>query len=411
MTAYASLFLGGSLLALYQFLAALPWLWALDPEGFRQQIRRPSTWVSALGGIIGAGILIGFWMDYRGDTSVLRWDGRLYGFILSVQLIFDFLILVPRLLLQVWPKGGAVALAAFREGWRQPMFWLIIVLMSFLIGVSIFLPYFTFGEEYKMMKQLGFDMIMLSSAVFGVLAASISINEDIEGRTAITLISKPVTRRQFLIGKFLGITFAALAMTLVLGIVFNWALYIKPTFDVLEDPIDPMPREAVATLVPILQAMVPSPEGAALASGIATWLGETLANTLGFLLGFGQVIVLVALASALATRVPFVVNLVLCLMVFFLGHLSPVLVQVTSNLTSGGDAPSQLQLVGFLAQLFDAVLPALEFFNMGPAIVRDSPIELGAFSAYVGTVFVYSLIYAAIALLLGLILFEDRDLA
>ena len=41
---------------------------------------------------------------------------------------------------------------------------------------------------------------MLASAAFGVLVAAVSISEEIEGRTAVTLMSKPVSRRQFLLG-------------------------------------------------------------------------------------------------------------------------------------------------------------------------------------------------------------------
>jgi succinate-acetate transporter protein len=67
--------------------------------------------------------------------------------------------------------------------------------------------------------------------------------------------------------------------------------------------------------------------------------------------------------------------------------------------------------VGFLGKLFDVLLPALEFYNMGPAIIREAPLDLWRFGGYVGIVFGYSLIYTAIALLLGLLLFEDRDLA
>ena len=68
-------------------------------------------------------------------------------------------------------------------------------------------------------------------------------------------------------------------------------------------------------------------------------------------------------------------------------------------------------LVGFLGKLFDVLLPALEFYNMGPAIIREAPLDLWQFAGYVVTVFGYSLIYTAIALLVGLLLFEDRDLA
>ena len=68
-------------------------------------------------------------------------------------------------------------------------------------------------------------------------------------------------------------------------------------------------------------------------------------------------------------------------------------------------------LIGFLGRLFDALLPSLESFNMGRAVIRESPLNLWSFGVYVLTVLGYSLIYTTIALLFGLLLFEDRDLA
>jgi hypothetical protein len=64
-----------------------------------------------------------------------------------------------------------------------------------------------------------------------------------------------------------------------------------------------------------------------------------------------------------------------------------------------------------MGKLFDVVMPALEFFNMGPAVIRESPLDLWSFSLYVATIFGYAILYTAIALLVGLLLFEDRDLA
>ena len=111
--------------------------------------------------------------------------------------------------------------AAYREGWRQPMFWLITVFGILLTWIAVVLPYFTFGDDYKMMKQIGFDIVMLAAVLFGVLGASMSISEEIEGRTAITLLSKPVKRWQFLLGKFVGILLAALSMTGFLSVFFT----------------------------------------------------------------------------------------------------------------------------------------------------------------------------------------------
>src|SRR5262249_34554654 len=132
------------------------------------------------------------------------------------------------------------ALAAFREGVRQPLFWLIAGLGSLLLLLFLALPYFTFGDDFKMMKQVDHDVVMLAAVAFGVIAAGVSISEEIEGRTAVTLMSKPVSRRQFLLGKYVGILLAALAMTSVLAWPFQWSIYFKPILDWYGDNGDPL---------------------------------------------------------------------------------------------------------------------------------------------------------------------------
>lgn len=405
---YFQLLLAGTILAFVQGLAALPWIWGLDRRGVERGFKSPLAYLYVLGGILGLGLLLGWMMSQQRIESKLREYGYIYGSILHAQLALDFLVLGPQLLLLVWPKGGAVVLSTFREGWRQPMFWLISALATLLIVTSMVVPYFTFGEDYKMMKQLGFDVIMLSSLLFGLLAASISVYEEIEGRTAITVMSKPVNRRQFLIGKYLGTLFACWAMMLLLGWIFTWALEIKPTFDQMDQVSDPMPVELVNELAPRVDKLIPTAEGNAMAQGAMRWFGETIAHHLGLALAFGQVMVLLAICTAMATRTPFAVNLVICLFIFLIGHLAPVLVQVTQQASQQSDA---LKLVNFVAQLVNAVFPGLEYFDMGPAIIRDAPLDIASFCIYVMTVLAYASIYSAIGLIIGLLLFEDRDLA
>jgi hypothetical protein len=402
--------LAGLLLAAVQFLAALPWLWAIDPRGFTRASKSQGAIGYMLGGLVAAGVVLSAFIVYKGESANLEWYGRyVYGAVLHLQIIIDLTLLMPHALIAVWRKGGAVAFAAYREGCRQPMFWLITGFAILLTWISVVIPYFTFGDDYKMMKQIGFDVVMLAAVLFGVLASSMSISEEIEGRTAVTLMSKPVNRRQFLIGKFMGILMACLVMTMIVGWNLNFALRVMPEFDKINESIDPMAIQAEKSVVPKFEKSVPSPAGAVLARGAGKWFADTLAHSLGLLLGFGQVMILVAIASALATRIPFVINLVLCLVVFFLGHLAPVVVRVTDS--AGGDNSTGMGLVGFLGKLFDVLLPALEFFNMGPAIIRESPLELWQFAGYALTVFGYAIIYTAIALIVGLLLFEDRDLA
>jgi hypothetical protein len=64
-----------------------------------------------------------------------------------------------------------------------------------------------------------------------------------------------------------------------------------------------------------------------------------------------------------------------------------------------------------MAKFFDNVLPGLEYFDLGPVLVRDIMPERSVFFAYECSVSLYAVLYTTIVLLFGLILFEDRDLA
>jgi hypothetical protein len=387
----------GTLLCLVQFLAALPWLAAVDPKTFRQAVRRPLAWLLALAGVVGVGLALALFISVVQDPGRLQLWGRiLFGAVLQAQLTVDFFVVFFALLLLLWPQGGAVALAAFREGVRQPLFWVIVVGALLLMIIAPFVPYFTFGEDVKMARELGFDTIMLSAVLFAVVAASMSISEEIEGRTAVTVMSKPVSRRHFLLGKFVGILLAAMLMTGLLAWFFEGMIWFKIWFEREQVP-DP------AWLEPGRQALVPLAGTAAhfiLGAGVWLWQGFLILR--GTVFGLCQVMVLLAIAVALATRLPMVVNLVTCLLVFFLGHLTQVLVVVSAGRNT---------LVNFIARFFDNILPGLEYFDYGPVVVRDAPLDARLFSIYLGSIVGYAVLYSVIALLFGLILFEDRDLA
>src|SRR5262249_34831664 len=152
-----------------------------DPAEFKCRLRQPATWLWSVIGVVLGGIVLGVWIGYRKDPTKLDFDGQLFASVLHLQLIVDFYLLLFAALVRVWPKGGTVAMAAFREGYRQPLFWLISAGVLLLLVVSMVIPYFTFGDDFKMMKQLGFDIIMLATVLFSVLAACMTITEEIEG--------------------------------------------------------------------------------------------------------------------------------------------------------------------------------------------------------------------------------------
>ncbi len=123
----------------------------------------------------------------------------------------------------------------------------------------------------------------------------------------------------------------------------------------------------------------------------------------GLVLGFFEVTVLTSISVAISTRLPMLANLVVCILIFFLGHLSPVLVEAAT-----ADNTQINELVGFMARLFAWALPSLEFFNAGPSISTGAVIP---WIGYVLPALGYCMLYSGAALLFAFLLFEDRDLA
>jgi len=273
-------------------------------------------------------------------------------------------------------KTLTIALATAKEAIRQPAFFVLAFLAGASLLATIYVPYFTFGEDIKMYKDTGLTTISFAALLLALLTASSSVAEEIEGKTAVTLLSKPVNRRQFIVGKFLGIELGVLALFVILGTLFAFGVYYKTSYDA---------RELSRTL-----------EGGA----AARW--AQVAQILpGLALGFLEVTVLTAISVAISTRLPMLVNLVVMIAVFFLGHLTPILVDVSEQ--AGVN-----ELVRFMARLFQWALPALEFFNAGPAIATGALIP---WVGYVLPALVYCVLYSLAALFFAFLLFENRDVA
>ncbi len=92
-------------------------------------------------------------------------------------------------------------------------------------------------------------------------------------------------------------------------------------------------------------------------------------------------------------------NLLISLSVYALGNLAPLLVQAKVNDPYG--------IVHFVGQLLATVLPVLENFNLHSAIAAGQEVP----PVYLAWALLYCFLYSAVAMLLALLLFEDRDLA
>ena len=102
----------------------------------------------------------------------------------------------------------AVARNAFTEAIRQPFYivWLLVVLLG--IALNPFLAAYTFEDDNKLAVDMGLSMLLMGGLFLAAFTASGVISREIENRTALTVVSKPVPRPVFVLGKFLGVAAA-----------------------------------------------------------------------------------------------------------------------------------------------------------------------------------------------------------
>jgi ABC-type transport system involved in multi-copper enzyme maturation permease subunit len=208
--------------------------------------------------------------------------------------------------------------------------------------------------------------------LIGVWTASVSVADEIEGRTALTVLSKPISRRQFVLGKFLGIVWPVLLLFILLGTILLVTVSYKVVYDARE-------------------TTNPDP----------TWqscYAEMIGTVPGLVLGFMETVVLTAISVAVSTRLSMLPNLIICGAIYVMGHLIPPIVQSSAG---------QNEFVAFIGRLSALVVPVLDHFNIQAAVAGGVSVP----SDYLAWALVYCVLYSTAMMLLALILFEDRDLA
>src|ERR1700681_3300578 len=108
-----------------------------------------------------------------------------------------------------------IASNAFMELVRQPVF---LLLMTTSAAFEIFLAtpyYFAFGDEPKLVKNSVLAVMLLAGLFGAVLSASASLAREIRSGTALAVLSNPVGRAQFLLGKYAGLVMALSVLTYV----------------------------------------------------------------------------------------------------------------------------------------------------------------------------------------------------
>ncbi|MBL7214730.1 MAG: hypothetical protein ISS71_03520 [Phycisphaerae bacterium] len=128
----------------------------------------------------------------------------------------------------------SVAKNTFIETLRQPIFVVIIIFALFLMLMVPSISMYTLDEDIKMLRELGLSTLFLAGLFIAVFASTGAITEEIETGTITTVLSKPISRPVFVLGKFFGI----IAAVTIAHILITMAFLMVTRHGVLETASD-----------------------------------------------------------------------------------------------------------------------------------------------------------------------------
>lgn len=250
-------------------------------------------------------------------------------------------------------KIWSIAFNTFRENLRDKLLYNLVIFALLMIGSSLILMRLTLGEFHRLILDIGLGSINFFGVLIAIFIGIGLVSKEIEKKTIYTIVSKPVARFQFLLGKYLGLSFTLLINTAIMTIGLLAVLYLQDV------PVHGVLFKALSMIM--LEFMVIT----AMALLFSTFSSATL--------------------SAIFT-----------LAVYVIGHLTPDLKAFGQKM----EGLSQTVLEGMYY-----VLPNLERFNLKGHVTHQLDVPVGDLVMIAA----YGLAYTAFLLILASVIFQHRD--
>ncbi|KKI98890.1 ABC transporter permease [Prochlorothrix hollandica] len=248
-----------------------------------------------------------------------------------------------------------IASNAFREVIRDRALYLLGVFAVILLLANRALPDIAVVTSDKMLLDVGLGAMALIGLVVTVFVGTGLINREIEKRTVIVLLSKPVSRPELIVGKHLGLVAVTAVLVTTMTLFYMGLLWVQ---------------------------RIPFPVGAiALSSGFLV-LELSLLTAVAILFG-------VSTSSLLAT--------LLTLAVYLVGHLSQDLVRMV-QLTRSEDLQR-------LSKGLYLVLPDLSRLTLRNEAIYNALPPVGELVAHAS----YGLLYTLMVLIAAILIFMGRE--
>ncbi|MGC3997942.1 MAG: ABC transporter permease [Anaeromyxobacter sp.] len=255
-------------------------------------------------------------------------------------------------------KIAAIAAVTLREALRQKLAVNLLIFALALVIASLTLSQLTFGEQYRIIV----DIALSAMEVFGTLIAAFLgaglIAREVERRTVYPIISKPVSRAGYVLGRYAGLVTTTTLNLAVMAVVFAavLAMYVR-NLDFLGDS-------------PFLVVLLAMAVQFAMVAAVATFFSCFTTSTL----------------SAI-----FTLSLVVA------GHVATDLIRYW---------PREGAWSGLAGKAVYVLVPNLEALNLKEAMVYKDAIPPDFALTGLG----YGLLYSAAVVLLGCAIFTRRDL-
>ncbi len=248
-----------------------------------------------------------------------------------------------------------IASNVFREVLRDRVLYLVGVFVLIMLLAGQLVPEVASLATSKVLLDLGLGAIALISLVVTVFVGSSLINKEIEKRTVLVLLAKPMTRSEFVVGKHFGLSAVLAVLIAAMGAIYFLLLRAYSV------PFD---------FIPLFLSLV------------FLWLELSLLAAVAMLFGS-------AMSPLLTTLLTFAV--------YAVGHLSPDIVKLAAIAESPG-------LQKAVRSLY-LVLPDLDRLNLrNDAIYSNLPNAQG-----LGTLALYALVYIAFLLAGSTLIFQRRE--
>ncbi len=211
------------------------------------------------------------------------------------------------------------------------------------------------ATEEKMAKDMGVASIAIFAVLIVLFTAATQIPEEVEGKTLYTLLTFPLKRRHYILGKFMGQVLVILTIVPIMAAILYGALFVKyRTFD-------PVMLKGIYALII-------------------------------------QLSVLASVCVMLSTFAPVNFNIICCFVLFLAGHTTGYI----SALAQGAEfLPGKWGLTALYT-----IVPNFEYFNLSSELALKTDISY----AYLFSVTIYGLVYIASMLVIGVAAFRDRQI-